>query len=96
MAETRKLTCGHCGAVLFTVRPKVASCPRCGTAYGDDAEAATFAHALGEAIVPNLAANMAAARASDAPAVAPDAAPAAEKVAGKRAARPARSRKAKG
>lgn len=97
MAETRKLTCSECNAVLFTTRPKVAKCPSCGTAYGKDADAATFAAALGEGTIPNLAGDIAAARAAHAPAVDPTAvdpatAPAAEKVAGKPAARPSKGK----
>lgn len=99
MAETRKLTCSNCNAVVFTTRAKVAKCPSCGTAYGKDAESATFAQSLGEGVLPELAGDMAAARATiaaDAAAtVAPADAPASETVDGKPAARPRSSSRAK-
>lgn len=87
MPDTRKLTCGNCNAVQYTVRPKVSTCPSCGEAYGEDAGSATFAGALGEVSVPTLAGESAAAKVAGVPAAD---APADE------AAKPTRSRKAKG
>jgi hypothetical protein len=104
MAETRKLTCAHCGAVVFTARPKVTSCPSCGTEYAKDAATSEADH-LSAGVMPNLRADIDAATAEVArtggvalagPLVTPPtAAPAAEAVDGKPAATPAKTARAR-